>query len=143
VGGSKKRFLMISASIAALGLTSLLSGALPPEGFWLFALVCFPMGATGTFLMVPLNAYIQSTVPQEQMGKVFSLLMTVMSLASPLGLIFSGPLSDAIGVDRWFLYSGAALMGVGLYAYFATRLCDASPECALPPEAEEPAGSEP
>ncbi len=128
-GGSRKRFLMISLSIAALGLTSLLSGALPPEAFWLFALICFPMGATGTFLMVPLNAYVQSTVPPEQMGKVFSLMMSLMSLAAPLGLVVSGPLSDAIGVDKWFLYSGAALMVIALYGYLATRRYDA-PEAA-------------
>ncbi len=141
-GGSKRRFLMISLSIAALGLTSLLSGALPPEGFWLFAALCFPMGATGTFLMVPLNAYIQSTVAPEQMGKVFSLLMTAMSLATPLGLTLSGPLSDQIGVDKWFLYSGALLMLVALYCYLRTRRCDASPDCALAPEAAESAQPE-
>ncbi len=140
-GSAKRKFLVISLSIWALGLTSLLSGALPPEGFWLFAALCFPMGATGTFLMVPLNAYIQSTVPPEQMGKVFSLLMTLMSVASPLGLIFSGPLSDLIGIDKWFLYSGAALMLVAVYAYLRTRRCDDSPDCAVQPEAD-PAGAE-
>ena len=139
-GGSRRRFLMISLSIAALGLTSLLSGALPPEGFWVFAALCFPMGATGTFLMVPLNAYIQSTVAPEQMGKVFSLLMTAMSLATPLGLVLSGPMSDRIGVDKWFLYSGALLMLVALYCYLRTRRCDASPDCAVLPEAANPSG---
>lgn len=141
-GGTKRRFLMISLAIAMLGVTSMLSGALPPEGFWIFAAVCFPMGATNTFLMVPLNAYIQSTVPSDQMGKVFSLLMTAMSLASPLGLILAGPLSDAIGVDRWFLYSGAAMMLVALYCYRTTRRCDASPDCAALPEGAEPAGTD-
>jgi DHA3 family macrolide efflux protein-like MFS transporter len=76
------------------------------------------------------------------MGKVFSLLMTAMSLASPLGLILSGPLSDAIGVDKWFLYSGAAMMLVALYCYLRTRRCDASPDCAALPEDAEPAGTD-
>ncbi len=125
-GGAKRRFLMISSSIFALGLTSALSGALPPEAFWAFALVCFPMGATGTFLMVPLNAYVQSTVPPEQMGKVFSLMMSAMTLAAPFGLIVSGPLSDLIGVDKWFLYSGAALVSISVYCYFATHRYDAA-----------------
>lgn len=125
-GGAKRRFLMISSSIFALGLTSALSGALPPEAFWAFALVCFPMGATGTFLMVPLNAYVQSTVPPEQMGKVFSLMMSAMTLAAPFGLIVSGPLSDLIGVDKWFLYSGAALVAISVYCYFATHRYDAA-----------------
>jgi DHA3 family macrolide efflux protein-like MFS transporter len=71
------------------------------------------------------------------MGKVFSLLMTAMSMASPLGLILSGPLSDAIGVDKWFLYSGAAMMLVALYCYMMTRRCDASPDCAAIPDSAE------
>ena len=123
-GGAKRRFLMISSSIFALGLTSTLSGALPPEAFWAFALICFPMGATGTFLMVPLNAYVQSTVPPDQMGKVFSLMMSAMTLAVPFGLILSGPLSDRFGVDNWFLYSGAALVAISVYCYLATRRYD-------------------
>jgi DHA3 family macrolide efflux protein-like MFS transporter len=126
-GGSRRRFLMISLSIAVLGLTSVISGVLPPSAFALFVLICFPMGATGTFLFVPLNAHIQSTVPPDQMGKVFSLLTTAMTLTTPLGLMAAGPLSDLIGVDRWFAYSGALLMAVALYCYLATRKYDAPP----------------
>ena len=123
-GGSKKRFLMISLSIFVLGLTSALSGALPPEAFWLFVALCFPMGATGTFLMVPLNAYVQATVAPEMMGKVFSLMMTAMSLATPFGLFLSGPLSDVIGVDKWFLYSGALMVVISFYCFLTTRRYD-------------------
>lgn len=120
-GSSGKRFLMISLSILALGAAASVSGGLPAAGFWGFVICCFFMGASGTFFHVPLMAYIQETVAPEMMGKVFSLLTAAMTLATPFGLLIAGPVSEVIGVDQWFLWSGL-LMGIaGAVCMFMTR----------------------
>jgi DHA3 family macrolide efflux protein-like MFS transporter len=124
-GGKKKRFLMISAAIAVLGLAAAVGGALPNGGFWGFVVCCFLMGASGTFFNVPLMAYIQETTAPEMMGKVFSLLTTSMMLATPLGLILAGPVGEAAGVDNWFLWSGILMAATGAVCYFRTRRFDA------------------
>ena len=115
---------MISMAIAVMGLAALASGLLPPAGFAGFVVCSFIMGGSGTFFNVPLMAYIQETVPPESMGKVFSLLSTAMTLASPFGLLLAGPISQAIGVHRWFVLSGAAMAALGLVCALATHTYD-------------------
>lgn len=123
-GGMKRRFLMASLAIGVLGAASLVSGALPSSGFGLFAVCCFIMGTTGTFINVPLMAYTQESTPPEMMGKVFSLLMAAMTLAMPVGLLIAGPASEAVGVDKWFLGSGVALIVTAVLCRLRTRPYD-------------------
>ncbi|MDL2248926.1 MFS transporter, partial [Tyzzerella sp. OttesenSCG-928-J15] len=123
----KRRFLMASLAVAALGFTTLISGILPPTqaGFFLFAICCFLMGGSGTFLNVPTMSYIQETIAPEMMGKVFSLMMTAMTLSMPVGLLFAGPACEIIGVDKWFFWSGAALMATAVLCRLMTKPYDA------------------
>ena len=123
-GGRKRRFLMISMAIAVMGLAAGASGLLPPEGFAGFVVCSFLMGGSGTFFNVPLMAHIQETVPPEMMGKVFSLLTTAMTLATPFGLLLAGPVSQVIGVHRWFVLSGGLMAALGLVCALATRPFD-------------------
>ncbi len=123
-GGIKKRFLMISLSIASLGIFSTLGGLLPPGAIGVFFVASFFMGACGTFMQVPLMAYVQESIAPEVMGKVMSFFMTAMSLAMPVGLVLAGPLSEKIGVDNWFFYSGIALAAVSILFYAVTAKYD-------------------
>lgn len=123
-GGMKRRFLMVSLAIGLLGAASLVSGALPPGGFWAFVVCCFLMGISGTFISVPIMAYTQETIAPEMMGKVFSLLISVMTLAMPAGLLVAGPVSEIVGVDQWFFWSGAALVATGILCRLLTRRFD-------------------
>lgn len=123
-GGMKKRFFMISAAIAALGLAASIGGILPAGAFSGFVVCCFVMGASGTFFNVPLMAHIQETVAPEMMGKVFSVLTAAMTLATPFGLLLTGPLSELIGVDRWFMWSGLLMAAAGVFCFLSTRRYD-------------------
>lgn len=122
-GGMKKRFAMIGLAIGAVGAVTLLSGILPSGGFWAFVICCFVMGGAGTFIGVPFMAYAQESFPPEKLGKVFSMWFTTMSLAMPVGLLAAGPISEAVGVGRWFFVSGIALLGVAAWFRARTRAC--------------------
>lgn len=123
-GGSKRRFLMVSAAVVALGILSAVGGILPPGAFAVFAVGCVFMGATGVFLNVPLMAYTQETIAPDMLGKVMSFIMMAMSLAMPVGLLLAGPVSERTGVDNWFFYSGLALVAVGIYTWAVSRKYD-------------------
>lgn len=123
-GGMKRRFLMASLAIGLLGVATLVSGALPQNGFAIFVVCCFFLGASGTFLNVPVMAYIQESTAPEVMGKVFSLLMTAMTLAMPIGLLIAGPIAQVIGVNTWFFWSGVALMADAVLCRLLTRRYD-------------------
>ena len=123
-GGMKNRFLMAALAIGLLGAGSFVGGALPSGGYWIFVVCCFFMGASGTFMNVPVMAYVQESTPPEMMGKVFSLMMSAMTLAMPIGLIIAGPVSETVGVNNWFFWSGAALMLTGILFRMLTRPYD-------------------
>ena len=103
-------------------------GILPAGGFWGFVVCCFFMGASGTFFNVPLMAYIQETVAPEMMGKVFSMLTTAMTLATPFGLLIAGPVSEAAGVECWFWASGLLMVLAGGLCMAMTRRYDGGAE---------------
>lgn len=123
-GGMRRRFLMVSLAIGLLGATALISGSLPPGGYWAFVICCFFMGGSGTFFNVPLTAYIQESTPPESLGKVFSLYMTLMTLAMPIGLLVAGPVAEVVGADTWFFWSGAVMVGAAVLCRVMTRRYD-------------------
>lgn len=119
-GGLKKQFLMISVSTGILGISALIGGMLPTQFFWVFCIVVFVMGTTGMGFNIPFTAYIQRTVPKENLGKVISLVTSVMSFAAPIGMFIAGPISDVIGVSNWMIYAGIVMIFVSLLSYYLT-----------------------
>jgi DHA3 family macrolide efflux protein-like MFS transporter len=74
-----------------------------------------------------LMAVLQSIVPADMQGRVFTLLQSAAGAMIPLGLILAGPLADVLGVQIWFLVAGVvtAVMGIGaLFVPAITRLDD-------------------
>jgi len=126
-GNSKRQFLLMNIAIMFLGLFSGISGLLPAAYFPLFAVMSFLLGAAGTLFSIPFTAYIQRTVPDKMMGKVMSLLLSAMSFSMPVGLLLAGPVSEAIGVANWFIFSGLAMVGIGITGYFLTRKYECAP----------------
>lgn len=114
-------FATMSIAIIGIGLTAGIGGLLTPEFYIVFAVLAFFMGFSDSFFNVPFMAYIQRTVSEENMGKVISIIMTVMSISMPIGLIISGPITEKIGVDNWFAICGMIIIVIGIYLYFSTR----------------------
>jgi DHA3 family macrolide efflux protein-like MFS transporter len=123
-GGLKKQFLMMSLGVFSLGLCSLIGGLLPSSAFWLFCMVVFIMGTTGMISNIPFTAYIQKTIPQENLGKVISLITSVMSFAAPIGMFIAGPASEIIGISNWMIFAGILMLFVGFLCYLLTRRFD-------------------
>ncbi|HGX4888978.1 TPA: hypothetical protein ACNEZS_004332, partial [Escherichia coli] len=73
---------------------------------------------------VPVMAYVQENIAPEMMGKVFSLLMTAMTLSMPIGLLVAGPVVEVIGVNTWFFWSGVALIVNAVLCRILTRRYD-------------------
>lgn len=123
-GGLKKQFLMISIFTSLLGLSSLIAGLIPSNLFWIFCLLVFLMGTTGSGFNIPFTAYIQKSVPQENLGKVLSFVTSVMSFAAPVGMFIAGPIAEIIGVSNWMIVAGFIMILVGLMSYLLTKEFD-------------------
>lgn len=79
------------------------------------------MGFAAPFYGVQ-NAVFQEKVKPEYLGRVVSLLSSVVSLTMPLGLVISGPLAEKFGVEKWFIICGIGIIIVALAAFFLPSL---------------------
>ena len=95
-----------------MGVISLLCGIIPPTyiGWFFFAASCICLGASGNVHAIPLTAYIQATVEPQKMGRAFSVLTLISSVSMPIGLLFSSPIAEKVGVNVWFFISGFCMI---------------------------------
>jgi MFS family permease len=49
-------------------------------------------------------------------GRVFTVIGSISGAAAPLGMLIAGPISDALGVQLWFIVAGVVglVMGIGM-----------------------------
>jgi DHA3 family macrolide efflux protein-like MFS transporter len=115
--GGFKRIRLIALSILLMGISLVVSGSLPPNGFLYFVICCSAMGLSVPFYSGVQTALFQERISPEYLGRVFSLTGSVMSLAMPIGLVVSGAFADVIGVNRWFFLSGVLIVGIAILCH--------------------------
>ena len=109
---AKKKPILFSC-VFFYGITLIIIGALNENGFFLFAALCGVIGAIVSVLNGIFMAYIQTIIAPELMGRVLSLVITLAIVATPLGLLLVGPLTDVVGFMPIFIGVGAILITGG------------------------------
>ena len=112
-GGFQRKTTTVLLSIAVMGIALLIAGILPASGFIAFVVCCAIMGFSAPFYGVQTAIY-QEMVSPEYLGRVFSLSLSTVSLAMPLGLIAAGCFADMTGVETWFAISGIFIAGIAV-----------------------------
>ena len=112
-GGFQRKTTTVLLSIAVMGIALLIAGILPASGFIAFVVCCAIMGFSAPFYGVQTAIY-QEMVSPKYLGRVFSLSLSTMSLAMPLGLIAAGCFADMTGVETWFAISGIFIAGIAV-----------------------------
>ncbi|MFX0040945.1 MAG: MFS transporter [Promethearchaeota archaeon] len=66
---------------------------------------------------------VQKTIPHNKMGRVFSILNTLSMIASPIGAIISGPLSEIFGVSWLYFYCATfgIILAISVYMFTGLR----------------------
>lgn len=115
-GNWKDRMSPILWAMLAMGVTFGASGFLPGNqaGFIWFVALNTLAGIATPFYSTLLMAMIQQSFPPEQLGRILGVLNSMMSITGPVGLIFAGPLADAIGVEKLFVIGGIGSLVCGL-----------------------------
>jgi DHA3 family macrolide efflux protein-like MFS transporter len=127
-GNWKDRMRPSILAILVLGVAFALSGLLPASmtGFILFVVLNAFAGMAIAFPSTLPMAMIQQSFPPDELGRIFGVCMSLSGLAGPVGLLFVGPLADALGVEWIFVLSGigSLLCGLLMFAVPSTRLYD-------------------
>jgi DHA3 family macrolide efflux protein-like MFS transporter len=117
-GGFKRRILTSMLGIIGLGLGVVAIGFAPANMFWLALVGMAVMGFMNPITNGPLHAIIQATVKPEMQGRVMSLVGSAATAMTPLSLAVAGPVSDAIGIQAWYVFGGIVCLLMGAGALF-------------------------
>ena len=117
-GGSKKRIYTSLAALALDGIAICVAALLPSNAFPVALAAIFMIGFLETVLFGVNGAIAQVIIPPEMQGRVLSLLMSAGQVLAPLGLIVAGPVSDALGVQFWWLLTGITITAMGVLCLF-------------------------
>jgi DHA3 family macrolide efflux protein-like MFS transporter len=117
-GGGRRLALLVAVAGIGIGVTTLFSGLLAPDQFYVFLVLSGVMALFGAFFQGPLITIIQRESPEEKLGRVMGLSSAAMSLAPPIGLVISGLIAEQTGVAWWFFISGLLITVVAAPVYF-------------------------
>lgn len=142
-GEMKNKNLALHMGLLMMGVAALLAGIIPRDlqYFWIFAVLCTFMGAGGNVYNVPYTVMLQQSIPPEAMGRVFSLIGSLLSLAMPVGLLIAGPVAENVGVGMWFLISGIATAVIAVVSLMITGRMEDAP-LSVPEEATDTGSAE-
>lgn len=87
------------------------------RNYTVFLLLNMLCGVTVAYLIVPINQYIQTAVPDELRGRVSSLWGMLNSGMQPVGLAMIGPMLATLRVQGTFLAMGIGMALPGLLGY--------------------------
>jgi DHA3 family macrolide efflux protein-like MFS transporter len=121
-GGFKRKVVTSLAGVMVAGIATVGLGMTSLSLFMLGVCSCFLVGFGLSFANGPIMAALQSIVAKDMQGRIFSLLGSISSAMSPLGLAFAGPLADAIGIRSIYYIAGIATLIIGVAAVFIPSL---------------------
>jgi DHA3 family macrolide efflux protein-like MFS transporter len=105
-GGFQRRIYTTLMGVTGMGLGILLVTFAPQN---MFILAIIGMAITGFMNPLtngPIFSIMQTRVAPEMQGRVFTLLNSLTSAMSPLGMLVAAPVAEQFGIRAWFLLGG-------------------------------------
>ncbi len=106
------RTLVVGLTGVGIGLA--VFGLVPASAFGWALAVMFLRAMMVPMIRGSVMAIFQSHVPPEIQGRVFTLLVSSVSLMAPLGLAIGGPVIDWLGVRTLFVAGGIGCLGIAI-----------------------------
>ncbi|MCS7060779.1 MAG: MFS transporter [Anaerolineae bacterium] len=123
-GGFKRRIVTSMFGLACMGAGMIVIGAMPVTLFFIAVAGMTVAGAMHPITNGPLFAVLQSTVAPDMQGRVMSLLNALATATSPLSLLAAGPLSDAFGVQGWYVVGGILCIALAATGYLTPAVAN-------------------
>lgn len=116
-GGFKRQVVNILLGIVGIGAGVLFLGFLPNSAYWI-ALGAFGfIGLSSSLANGALGPLLQTKVPPEVQGRVFTVLSSLSIAIMPIGLYLSAPIAKQFGIQTAYIVGGA--LGLLLVVYAA------------------------
>ncbi len=122
-GGFRRRIITVAVASVLGGVGFIMIGLAPAQAILMAVGIAFFVGFFNPIVNGSLMAMLQVAIPPEMQGRVFTLILSITGLTTPLGLLMAGPTADALGVPAWFVISGIVIviMSAGQLLFPAIR----------------------
>jgi DHA3 family macrolide efflux protein-like MFS transporter len=117
-GGFSRKILTSLVGLMGMGAGTLILALSPASAISLAVGAALLVGFMTPMTMGPFFAIIQSTVEPDMQARVFSLLSSVGTGITPLGLMIAGPVADRFGIQAWFLLGGILCIFMAMTGLF-------------------------
>lgn len=103
--------ILLSACMAAIGLSVILNYKIHIAGFYLiyYILITISAGMAISFIDIPVFYMLQQTIPDNFRGRVMSLGITIAKMVLPIALIMAGALINILPTYTLSIAGGAGL----------------------------------
>ena len=121
-GGFRRKIFTSMTGMVVLGLGFVVLGLTPSTLFWMALGSALVIGLMLPMVDGPFMAILQGTVAPEMQGRVFTIISSLLSISSPIGLAIAGPVSDALGLQVWYLVAGVLCAASGLAGFLVPSI---------------------
>ena len=77
----------------------------PPQNFLMISIGGFMFAFIVPFVNTMFLTILQTVIPPDKQGRVMANVITIVTLASPIAMLISGPLAELIGLTTLFILS--------------------------------------
>ncbi len=114
-GGFRRKILTAIVAMFGTSIGFLLVGVANNFAFQVALTGIFIAGLMNVLMNGPAFALLQSVVDPDMQGRVLSLVISLASAMTPIGLAIAGPLADKTGVNTMFIFASIVFVISGLF----------------------------
>jgi len=121
-GGFKKHIYTIFSGLIIWCIVIFVFGFTTERSFYLGLAMWFTAGLCNAFANSPVATILQSTVPKDMQGRVFTTMGSLCTAMFIPSLLIAGPVAQAIGVRAIYQISGAVMLPIVIISLFSKIL---------------------
>lgn len=121
-GDKISKNLGLFGSIFIYGFGTLVIGLLSPDKYIPFAIISFFIGTSTPFYHGIVRAIFQIKIPQQYLGRAFSISQSARRFGMPIGLLLGGNYADRVGVNFMYVVAGSFAVLLSCTGFFIKSL---------------------
>lgn len=137
-GGFRRKVATVYFGAGLQGLALALLGATPGSAFAVALAAMFANGFLNSLYNGSSFAFLQTIVPPEMQGRIFTLNGSIVQAAYPISLALLGPITGLIGIRAWYVGGGLIVFAVCAIAPFLPTIARLEAQIARSTEASIP-----
>lgn len=116
-GGFKRKTATTLTGLIGMGAGITILGLTDRNTYLLAVGMMGLVGLMNALANGALGAIMQTKIPSEMQGRIFTVIGSLASAASPLGMLLAAPVAEKLGIRAWYLIAGVFCAAMGVYGF--------------------------